>query len=438
MNRFKHAPLLSALFVTLGLGLAASSPARADVKHEGTWPEKDKTVSLDVSGASRQDAVKKLAEAAGWSIVTEGIGSGNVDLHVKDQPASRVLDLVLDDSSYVAARDEGGLVRIRRAATTAVAEPTMQAVPPVPVVPTAPEAKKDDASAKKSSGRGEDRTVFGSNVRIEADETVKDLTVFGGNVELAGRVTSDLTVFGGNVHVVPGGHVDGDATLLGGNLHLDEGTGVDGDVSLLGGNMDKSPSAKVGGTVEHKKDKHIGLSIGDDNRPGVMGFVGTVGHRLTSMAILFVFGTILLALAAGRMEGMRVEIASRPMRTFALGVVSFFGTILAAIVLCVTIIGIPLAAVGVLLAVLGGYAGVTAALTTLGAAVLGHRTQSPYLHLAFGCVALFLVGLIPFISGLVTVAVGALGLGVIVATRGAGFLARKAPRDMGPYRTDAL
>jgi hypothetical protein len=426
----------SVLFAAL-TALASASTAFAEVKHEGAWPEKDKSVSLDVSGASRSEAVKRVADAAGWSIVTDGVGSGNVDLHIKDQPAGRILDLVLDDGSYVATRD-GDLVRIRRAEPAAAATPA-PAAPPVPVAPAAPEQKAEKADKDENplkGDRGEDRTIFGSNVTIEANETVKDVSVFGGNVDVLGHVTGDLTVLGGNVHVKGAGHVDGDASLLGGNLTLDDGTSVGKDVSVLGGNFSRADGAKVGGEVQlnqNKKHKNISIKLDEDERPGVTGFLSRVGHRLTNMAILFVFGTILLALAAGRMESMRVEVAARPMRTFALGVVSFIGACIATVILCVTIIGIPLAVVGVLLAVFAGYAGATAALTTFGAAVLQHRTQSPYVHLAFGCLALFIIGWIPVIGGLASLLVGAVGFGAIIATRAAGFLAPK--RDLGPYRT---
>lgn len=422
-NILSAAALAAAAFVAL--------PASAEIKREGTWPEEDKPVSVDVSGVSRADAVRKLADAAGWSLVTDGVGSTPVDLHIKDQSPAAVLELLLDDGKYVATRT-GTLVRIQRATAEAPATP-----PAVPAVPAVPAAKADeetkDAKPAKANRRGEDRTIFGSNARIEENEVVDDVTVFGGNVEVLGRVTGDLSVFGGNVYVKETGRIDGDASLMGGNLELKSGASVGKDVSIMGGSLYRAEGAVVGGEVVNKKDDGVGFHFGTDPLPQ-QGFIGRLGSRLTAMAILFVFGTILLALGAARMETMRIEIAARPMRTMALGVVSFFGAILAAVVLCVTIIGIPIAAVGVLLAVFAGYAGATAALTTVGAAVLQHRTQSPYAHLAFGCAALFVIGMIPVIGTFVTLFVGALGLGVIVATRGAGFLAKR--RNGGtPYRT---
>lgn len=428
---------------------ALAAPALADVKREGEWPKDDKKVSLDVTGVTRAEAVRRVSEAAGFSVVAEGIGDGTIDLHVKEQPAGRVLDLVLDDRSYVATRD-GDLVRVRRAAEPVVkADVAPAAAPEDKEKGDKAEKVKEDKVAEKAndkpaakdgkseggvvSKRGEDRTFFGSNARIEANETVRDVTVFGGNVDVYGTVTGDLSVFGGNVHVRSGARVAGDASVMGGNLDLDDGATVEKDISVLGGSVHRSPGAKVGGSVHENAKKDLDLRLGTHGDDA--SFLGRLGHRLTNMAILFVFGTILLALASTRMESMSVEIAARPMRTFALGVVSFFGAIVAAVVLCVTIIGIPIAAVGALLAVFGGYAGAAAALTTFGAAILRHRTPNPYAHLAFGCVVLFLVGLIPAVGGFVTAIVGALGLGALLATRGAGLLAKRDAAGAGPYRT---
>lgn len=418
---------LAGVAATLLATVFAAKGAFAEVKREGEWPSSDKNVSLDVAG-SRSEAVKRIADAAGWSVVTDGVGEGNVDLHIKDQPPGRVLDLVLDDGAYVATR-EGTLVRVRRA--TAAAAPEAPAAPKAEET-KATEPKKEEAKPaekKDPNKKGEDRTIFGSNVTIEADEVVEDLTVFGGNVDVLGHVRGDLTVFGGNVHVRENVHVDGDASLLGGNLTLESGAVIGKDVSVLGGNLSRAEGASVHGKV--KRDLHVHA----DSSPDAKSFLGRVGERLASMAMLLVFGTILLALTPTRMESMRLEAAARPMRSFALGAVALAAALPVTVVLFITIIGIPIWFVAAFLAFIGGTAGVTAVLTTFGAAVLQHRTESPYVHLALGVAALGVVGMIPWIGAAVSWIVIALGLGVLFGSRGAGYFVRR--KNNGPYRSDA-
>ena len=106
---------------------AAASAAGATVKHEGTWPEADKPVTLDVTATPRTEALRKLADAAGWSLVVHAPPGDPVDIHVKQQPASKVLDVLLDDGDYVVTRD-GTWSRSSLVAPTAIGPHA----PPVP------------------------------------------------------------------------------------------------------------------------------------------------------------------------------------------------------------------------------------------------------------------------------------------------------------------
>jgi len=117
--------------VGFAVALACASAA-AEVKREGDWPETEKKVSLDLGNTRRDVALKKLADEAGWSVVSSGVGSDPISVSVKDQPASKLLDVVLSDGKYVAKRD-GTLVSIKREEATDAATPALSiAVPAVP------------------------------------------------------------------------------------------------------------------------------------------------------------------------------------------------------------------------------------------------------------------------------------------------------------------
>ena len=425
--------------------------ALASVKLEGTWPDSDKSISIDASGLSRSEAVRKVADAAGWNVVVHAPPGDPVDLHVKNQPARKVLELVLDDASYIAKRD-GTLVNIARdqaaapessATAPAASAPASASVPPVPPTPPAVDSATPPvppppavASAENpSSDRGEDRTITGGHIQIEPGETAKDVTVLGGSVDVLGNVTGDLTVLGGSARVHKDAKVHGDATAIGGTLDIDDGAEVDGDVGVIGGVLNRAPGAKVHGetvTGKSHKDKHIKINLDDDDEPGkspgisLHRTMGSITGALTRSAILFVFGAVLLALATDRMERLRAEIAARPMRAFALGLIGSIAAGLSVVVLCITLIGIPIAVVGSLFAVFAGYAGFCAALATAGQALFGHKSPNPYVHLAIGCVLFMLLGSIPWIGAWITVGCAFIGIGAMVATRGAGILNGRA------------
>lgn len=296
--------------------------------------------------------------------------------------------------------------------------------------------------------RGSDRTVMGGDVKVAKGETVRDLSVFGGDVDIAGEATGDVTVFGGTVHVREGARVRGDATVFGGTLRLERGARVDGDVSCVGGELDRDPGAVIGGDVSVKGGTEGGGSAESESEPTehaehgkhgeeARGFVrNAVEHVVDAVrlaAVLFVIGTMLLALAGRRLEQLRVEFASRPMRSIALGMLGGFGAILAIIALCVTVIGIPIAIVA---AIVGGFAllgAMCAVLEVVGEGLLRHRTENPYVHLAVGCGLFVAVSSIPWVGSLVVVAVVLAGIGVLVATRGAGYFVRKNGSST-PYR----
>jgi hypothetical protein len=400
--------------------LLASATALGAVTRRGEWPQDDPLVSLSIQSLPRSEAVRLLAERAGWSIVLEEPSSEPMDVHVKDQPASKVLELLLDDGDWIARRD-GSLIALSRAREPAPAAGSA----PAAVVSPAPSASAPEPK-RRSEARGEDRVVTGGKARIEAGETVKDLVIMGGSAEVLGTVTGDLAIMGGSAVVRSGGRVEGDATVVGGKLEIEDGAEVDGDVGILGGKLERGANAKVGGDVQQGKAM---LSFSPS------GAIGDIGGAITRTALLFVFGAVLLALATRRMESLQGEVAGRPMRSFALGIVGFFVAVIAVVALSITIIGIPIALVAVLVGVFATYAGICAVLATAGAALVQHKTNNPYIQLAAGCAVFMAVSAIPFVGGLVTLAVVAVGIGAVVATRGAGYFSARGQRGAGPYRT---
>jgi hypothetical protein len=470
---------------------ALAGTAHATVKHEGAWPATDKNISIDGDGFSRDQAIKKIAELAGWSVLVKlkdaQSSSEPLALHVKDQPASKILDLILSDGDYVVKRD-GSIVSITamndaqkagadakkeddddkqlaedakklaagamHAAAVAMSgsaapqapeppeppEPPAAAAAPVPPVPPIPPIPPK-LHRHKHHGDA-DRVVTGGHVTIQKDETVGDVTVLGGSLDVYGDVEGDLAVFGGESEVHEGGEVHGDAVTLGGSLTIDDGADVDGDVSVIGGSLHRGDKASIGGKARDDKGEiKVSVDTDDDkssSKEHTGGFVAHVAETMSESALMFVFGAVLLALLTKRVDSLKVEVASRPMRSFALGIVGSIVATVAICALCITIVGIPLAIVGILAAVVAVYGSITAVLTTAGQALLAHKTTNPYMHLALGCVLFFIAASIPHVGGLVIAAVVFTSIGALVATRAAGLVpprTRNTPTD--PYRTQA-
>ncbi len=147
---------------------------------------------------------------------------------------------------------------------------------------------------------------------------------------------------------------------------------------------------------------------------------GDIGDAISATVVLFVFGVVLMALAEARMERLEGEFAARPARAFALGLVGFIAAAVLGIALSVTIIGIPLAVVGAMAVAVMAYAGVIALLRTVGAGLIGHRTNNRYVQLALGCFLFCIVGAVPWLGPYAVFAVLCAGLGAVLGSRAAG------------------
>jgi len=459
MTRFSRFSRM-APFVMLALSLPL--PALGSVRKEGTWPASEKKVSFDFDGRPSA-GLEKLASEAGWSLVVSkgiAVGEHDVKIDVEDQPADAVLDALFAESNVVARRT-GSLVVVTRDDGRATAEPAPGIAPAPPVVaPFAPPALSPPPPLPPPPGplatsiplpppvptiRGEDRSVFGDSFVVEKGEIVHTVTVTGGSVKVYGTVTGDLVVAGGSAKIEPGGRVVGNATVFGGSLKVDNGARVDGDVGIVGGSLKREEGAVIGGKVvdsadEGKKgrvnvamkDGELSTSVHEGSREGRRStFTETaheVGQAVTRMALLFVLGCVLLALAGRRMETIRVETAARPMKSFAMGIVGALGAVVALAAACITIVGIPFAAMALLTGVVAVYGSIAAVLTTVGAAAIGHKTTNVYAHLLCGCAAFLVVGAIPYVGGLVTFVLTMVAIGALVTTRLAGFADRRAGR----------
>lgn len=424
------------LLVTAALATVTLTAA-ADVRHAGVWPSDEKKVSIDLDHAPRNQAVQKLADGAGWSLIAQGVGTDPIDVHVKDQPPGKVLDVLLAEGDWVANRD-GALVHLTHA-TPADAAIAPVAAETADANAVAPSDTAGAAPLPMPTTRGEDRKPTGRNLRVEKGEVVHNVSVVGGNLDVYGTVTGKVSMMGGNVHIHDGAHVLGNVTCMGGTVDVADGAVVDGDVGIAGGTLHRGEKSKIGGSIEIGQDEEAE----DEARSAAAkatnkhGIVHRAGNALTNTAVLFVFGAVMLALAGRKMEELQGEVAARPMRSFAMGIVGGLGFLVAFAALIVTIVGIPVAALMLIGGVLAMYAAFCAVLTTIGRALVKHKTDSPYAHLAVGCLLFLIVGHLPLVGDLATLAIGLIGIGTLVATRVGGMWPGKRPPAEGPYRTAA-
>lgn len=244
-----------------------------------------------------------------------------------------------------------------------------KAVPPeslkAPRTPEPPAAPEVELRIKSG-----DIMRVGSDITIEEDQEVQ----------------GDVLAIRGDVNV--DGHVSGNVVSMGGDVRLSSTARVDGDVVCMGGKLHEEPGATVGGQRVTALDpegrrrytpRHITIEPDWDDH-------GASGRFIFHLILLGLVWA-LCAIAPGSTGAALASLRARPAASFGLGILiwllfvpSLIALALVVAILCITIIGIPLALIALLgyfvffaLLLLWGYAVGTAA---LGARLLEQRGET--------------------------------------------------------------
>jgi hypothetical protein len=290
--------------------------------------------------------------------------------------------------------------------------------------------------------------VVGGDVTIDAPVN-GSVKIVGGSVELrpAAAVSGDVSIAGGDVGVkgaikgrlkVAGGHVridapvGGNVSVGGGLLELGPNTRIEGRLRFVGGELRRDPAAQVIGGIEREEHAR-GQVFGYHEENAVQHFL----HGWFWSAGLVVFAGLLAAVFPGESQRMALELRARPWITPLVGLLALTAIPVAAVLVMVTIIGIPIG-----LAVLLGYfvlllIGYVWAAVVIGGMLLDRVQPEAAARTAWhaGAAALSMLVLavlvrVPFVGGLVKLTALAVGVGMIVAV--VMGLSKRAPSSPAP------
>jgi hypothetical protein len=261
------------------------------------------------------------------------------------------------------------------------------------------------AIAQDRANESDDIVVLTGRVEVPEGETVGDVVIFDGPASIDGTVDGDVVAFNGRVTVT--GAVQGDVMVFNGRAVIEQDARIDGDVKSRT-KATIAPGAEVGGDTTGLDFRFVDDALAAV-RLGVWVAI-TVSAFLLLLAFVFLFPRVADALMlAGE---------SRMGATIGWGIALFFGIPILAVVLLVTIVGIPLG-VGLLLAIAPFYAvAYTFAAYFLGRRIVGPPRSQVVAALA-GLAILRAAALVPVLGGLVWFVATVFGLGLMaVAARG--------------------
>ena len=244
------------------------------------------------------------------------------------------------------------------------------------------------------------KTVFFHNVTIGSDEVVD----------------GDLTVVFGDAHVT--GHVRGDVNTIFGKCVIDEGAEIDGEANCVTGDAARAiapwflNSAAFDAFAD--QDKHLLTKFG----------------MSAIVLLVFLLFPVRMRLALDRVE-------RHPGIAALAGIVAVIALLPVAVMLAVTIVGIPLILLEVAAVFVGIWLGTGAIALLVGRRltelVLPSTTPSPLWALILGLVVVSAAETVPYVGWAVTALVWLVGLGAsILAFLGAAPIAAMRARIGGP------
>jgi hypothetical protein len=278
-----------------------------------------------------------------------------------------------------------------------------------------------------------DMSLFGQDLLIEAGQhATGNAAVVGGNATIQedSTLSGDLTVLGGNARI--DGTVEGAVVVMGGTLDLSATARVLGDVVAMG-TLNRHPDAVVRGTVVAGAEQSERAAVlGDVLRgepglllpqsengqssgvwTGLLGLLRWIGTLVGSL-LLGVLAVLLIPVPVDHI----VDVMKRSSGlSIGMGALTLIATAILIPLLTIIIVGIPVVVVLLVALVLGGVVGWAATGLLLGQRLQRSGTQTRVASAALGIVILTLLGKIPCVGWIVTLAAVCWGLGAVVLTR---------------------
>ena len=213
--------------------------------------------------------------------------------------------------------------------------------PPAPVDPTAPTIDPGSSSRPPEmprlprNRRREDIVRIGGSVSVESDEHVRgDVVVIGGSANINGEVDGEVVVVGGSARLGPQADVHRDVTIVGGGLRRDEGATIRGGVHEVGF-----------GDIAWRGRGEWGRSADWDWMNGIYPVARLTG-TLVRITLLILLTTLVMFVAKVPVEQIADRVAADPVKSWFVGFLAemlFIPVlIMTAVVLAISIIGIPL------------------------------------------------------------------------------------------------
>ncbi len=258
---------------------------------------------------------------------------------------------------------------------------------------------------------GRDLYAFGRDVEIEADANVAGNAIAAGeSVDVDGRVGVDLAGFASTLTI--SGAVEGDVEGYAGRITLLPSARVGGNLTGhvdSAGDLTVASGAVVGGTVDEQL-------VARDERRNRYLTVGYYVGEIVKLGATFLLGLLLLWVFPVLRE-VSLRNATAVVRSGGIGLAAAVTLPVAAVLMCITIVGIPLGILAFMLGFIGLVFSKPVIAQIIGRAVFRAPQGPPHYAatLIAGLVIVVVAINLPFIGGVANFVLTLVGFGVIVS-----------------------
>lgn len=345
-------------------------------------------------GVPTVQVLHRIARTAGWSMTLVSVGKETIDVDFEAVDPREALRQVLQAGRCLGVLRGDRLVVMRSTATGQAGMLMIQ---------------------RQSGHRAPHRRA-----RPSGNDIVKvfqgDLTVPAGTV-----LHGDAVSVGGSIEVEPGGVVEGNAVSVLGSLHVAHGGVVLGDGVAVMGSMDVDRGGQVLG--EHVQ-VGLGSVLGGRRRRGGHSFLSGLGPlglfpTLAIFALVYLCGLLALRAWPDRLRAVGAAVAAAPVRSFFIGFLCWLMLPPLVVLLCISVIGIPLVLLLPLALFLAASFGISALALRLGELLPAPPGQRfiPPAALGLGVLLLLLVSFVPLLGISLLALVQFFALGGAVGSR---------------------
>jgi hypothetical protein len=313
----------------------------------------------------------------------------------------------------------------RRAVRASLAIGIVAALGAVPASASPSASPSSEPSPGPAVGGAGNQVVLVGRVVVPRGQSVGEVIVFSGRVLVEGVVRGDVVVVDGPITV--SGQVSGSVVALSGSVRLLDTAQIGGDV-LAHGRVEVA----AGASVEGRMSQDVSFTVARSLRT-VAAFVSWLAVAVSTLLLGLSFAFV----APRALERSAEAGRAAPWASAGWGLALALGGPVVAVLAVALVLGIPLG-IGLLLSiVLLSLLGVVVTAQTVGRVLLDEDRRPTIAFLAGWGIATVL-GVIPYVSGVVYGASAIFGLGAATVAVWRARGPRREPRPGGKHRAGTV